>query len=209
MPAALEPREQACLGAGQFAVRYAQLLKTQLRSPTPDIACERFQVWRGTRFYFIALHNLNLPRFLADESATMAFGAGFARVLEPGMVIYLTGELGSGKTTLTRGILRGLGYAGRVRSPTFALVEVYNFSKLYLYHFDFYRFDDPRELDDVGFREYFRADAVCLVEWPEKVVGLPPADVHIAIHVSGGGRILEISSDTEAGQRCMEALQPR
>ena len=153
--------------------------------------------------------NFNSLLFLADESATIAFGAAFARVLEPGMVIYLTGELGAGKTTLARGILRGLGYAGRVRSPTFALVEVYNFSKLYLYHFDFYRFDVPRELDDAGFREYFRDDAVCLVEWPEKVAGLPPADIHIAMHVSGDGRTLAISSDTEAGQRCMEALQPR
>ncbi|MGZ5090715.1 MAG: tRNA (adenosine(37)-N6)-threonylcarbamoyltransferase complex ATPase subunit type 1 TsaE [Burkholderiales bacterium] len=159
----------------------------------------------------MALHNLNFnsSQFLADESETIAFGIAFARVLGPDMVIYLTGELGAGKTTLARGILRGLGYEGRVRSPTFALVEVYNFSKLYLYHFDFYRFDDPRELDDAGFREYFRADAICLVEWPEKVAGLAPADIHIAIYVSGDGRILEIGSDTEAGRRCMEALQLR
>jgi tRNA threonylcarbamoyladenosine biosynthesis protein TsaE len=159
----------------------------------------------------MALHKLNFSssQFLADENATIAFGIAFARVLGPDMVIYLTGELGAGKTTLARGILRGLGYEGRVRSPTFALVEVYNFSKLYLYHFDFYRFDDPRELDDAGFREYFRADAICLVEWPEKVAGLPPADIHIAMHVSGDGRILEIGSDTEAGKRCMEALQLR
>ena len=99
-------------------------------------------------------------------------GAALAAGLEPGLTIYMSGELGAGKTTLARGILRGLGHAGRVKSPSFALVEPYTFSKLYLYHFDFYRFTDPRELGDAGFRDYFNPDSVCLVEWPENAAGM-------------------------------------
>src|SRR5262245_54777861 len=96
-----------------------------------------------------------LTRYLPEERDTLAFGIALAARLVPGMVIYLSGELGAGKTTLARGILRGLGYEGRVRSPSFALVEPYKFSRLYLYHFDFYRFTSPRELGEAGFREHF------------------------------------------------------
>ena len=123
------------------------------------------------------------------------------------MVVYLTGDLGAGKTTLARGVLRGLGYAGKVRSPTFTLVEVYKFSRLYLYHFDFYRFDAPQELADAGFRDYFSANAVCLGEWPEKASGLPAPDVRIEMRVSGDGRAVDLSADTEAGRLCLKRLQ--
>ena len=95
---------------------------------------------------------------LADETATLLLGAQFAQVLHPGLVIFLNGDLGAGKTTLARGILRGLGYQGKVKSPTYNLVELYKISKLYLYHFDFYRFEEPTEWEDAGFREYFNAD---------------------------------------------------
>jgi tRNA threonylcarbamoyladenosine biosynthesis protein TsaE len=145
-------------------------------------------------------------RFLADESATLDFGSALAQHLTPGLVIYLCGELGAAKTTLARGVLRGLGYAGRVKSPTFTLVEAYKLSKLYLYHFDFYRFDRPTEFGASGFAEYFGPDTVCLVEWPEKAVGLPGADLRIALAVSGTGRRVEIDADTEAGKRCLEEL---
>jgi tRNA threonylcarbamoyladenosine biosynthesis protein TsaE len=148
-----------------------------------------------------------LTRFLPSEDATLEFGARLAHSLQPGLVVYLSGDLGAGKTTLARGILRALGYTGRVKSPTFTLVEVYAFSTLYLYHFDFYRFDEPAELDDAGFREYFNANAVCVVEWPEKAAGLPPPDMHIALHVTAGGRTVEIRADTEVGKLCMTRLQ--
>jgi tRNA threonylcarbamoyladenosine biosynthesis protein TsaE len=149
----------------------------------------------------------SLERFLPAESDTLALGAALAAALQPGLVVYLAGDLGAGKTTLARGLLRALGYHGRVKSPTFTLVEVYKFSRLYLYHFDFYRFDDPQELADAGFREYFGGSGVCLVEWPEKAHGLPPADIRVTLCESGAGRRVVLDADTEAGRLCLESLQ--
>ena len=149
----------------------------------------------------------DLSRFLPAETDTLALGAALAPCLQGGMVVYLSGGLGAGKTTLARGILRGLGHTGKVKSPSYALVEPYEVSRLYLYHFDFYRFTDPRELGEAGFREYFRPDAVCLVEWPENAAGmLPAADLLIEVTVVGSGRQVEIVSGTEAGRRCLEQL---
>ena len=148
-----------------------------------------------------------ISRFLPAESDTLAMGAALAAGLEPGLVIYLSGELGTGKTTFARGLLRGLGYDGRVKSPSFTLVEPYELSRLYLYHFDFYRFTDPRELDEAGFREHFNPASVCLVEWPEKAAGVvPAADIRIRLQVTGSGRQLELDADTEAGRRCIRKL---
>jgi tRNA threonylcarbamoyladenosine biosynthesis protein TsaE len=124
------------------------------------------------------------------------------------MIVNLSGELGAGKTTLARGILRALGHAGRVKSPSYALVESYKLSRLYLYHFDFYRFTDPKELEEAGFREYFSQETVCLVEWPENATGLlPPADLTIRIAMAGSGRRVEIGSGTEAGRLCLTNLE--
>lgn len=146
--------------------------------------------------------------FLPDEAATLAFGSRLALALEPGLYVALSGNLGSGKTTLTRGILRGLGYQGKVKSPTYTLVELYNLSKLDLYHFDFYRFNDPQEWLDAGFRDHFEPRNICLVEWPERAGGLlPPADLKIALNEEGGGRRARTAAETEHGKRCLDRLQ--
>lgn len=149
-----------------------------------------------------------LTRHLPDESATLALGAQMAQALAPGLVIYLCGNLGAGKTTLTRGVLRGLGYEGKVKSPTYTLVELYAISRLKLYHFDLYRFADPREWEEAGFREYFNADSICLVEWPEKAgKWLPRPDVRVTLSLAGEGRTAEIEAETEAGKRWLTQLQ--
>ena len=152
----------------------------------------------------VATLALDLP----DEAATLALGARIAQALEPGLVVDLVGDLGAGKTTLVRGVLRALGYRGRVRSPTFTLVELYGLSRLDLYHFDFYRFDDPREWIDAGFRDAFSAAAVCLVEWPEKAQGLTPGpDVRVTLVPEGNGRRAAVEGITDRGERCIARLR--
>ncbi|HEY9447358.1 MAG TPA: tRNA (adenosine(37)-N6)-threonylcarbamoyltransferase complex ATPase subunit type 1 TsaE [Burkholderiales bacterium] len=143
---------------------------------------------------------------LADEQQTLALGAALAGCLRPGMVVFLSGDLGAGKTTVARGILRGLGHAGRVKSPTFSLVEVYKLSSLYFYHFDFYRFGHSDEWRASGLREHFNPDTVCLVEWPEKAAGLPVPDLAIRLAVASCGRSAEVQAHTEAGTPCLDRL---
>ena len=126
------------------------------------------------------------------------------------MRIYLDGDLGAGKTTLARGVLRGLGFEGKVRSPSFTLVELYAMSSLDLYHFDFYRFNDPVEWEEAGFREYFNPASVCLVEWPEKAGGLlPPPDLRVHLSLADSGRRLRASATTPAGRRGLAALMTK
>lgn len=143
---------------------------------------------------------------LADEAATLALGARLARVLKPGWVVYLRGDLGAGKTTLVRGILRALGYAGRVKSPTYTLLESYVLSKLTLQHYDLYRMIDPREWLDAGFRDDCNATTLCLVEWPEKAEGLlPRPDIEIRLSVTGEGRTACIEALSPEGRKEMQA----
>ena len=146
-------------------------------------------------------------KYLPDADATMRCGARLAPGLSGGMIVTLSGELGAGKTTLVRGLLHGLGWTGPVKSPTYTLVEHYPISSLYLYHFDFYRFEEPAEWEDSGFAEYFRPDALCVIEWPERVRGmLPPADVALSLRYRGAGRELSLAAGTPAGNACLAAF---
>ena len=148
-----------------------------------------------------------LRAHLPDEAATVALGAALAHVLAPGLQVWLQGNLGTGKTTLTRGLLRGLGHEGKVKSPTYTLIEPYVVSSLNLYHFDFYRFTSPDEYLDAGLDEYFAGEGVCIVEWPDKASPhLPSPDVEIVLRAGESGRDVAISANTEAGRTCVIGL---
>ncbi|NHC06008.1 tRNA (adenosine(37)-N6)-threonylcarbamoyltransferase complex ATPase subunit type 1 TsaE [Azonexus fungiphilus] len=144
---------------------------------------------------------------LPDEAATQRLGADLAQALQPGLVIYLEGDLGAGKTTLARALIRALGHAGPVKSPTYALVEVYVVSSLYLYHFDFYRFESPEEFLDAGFGEYFNDASVCLVEWPDKAAGcVPPPDLRLGLRAAASARVAELAAASARGASCLKTL---
>lgn len=161
---------------------------------------------------------------LPDEDATLAFGGRFAQAILkvrlqksdpsserfPGLQVQLIGDLGAGKTTLVRATLRALGHAGRVRSPTYTLVEPYSLATqtgpLDLYHFDLYRFADPAEWADAGFREYFDAGAICLIEWPQRAGGLLGVpDLEFTLEQEGEGRVLTARAFSETGKSCLES----
>lgn len=152
---------------------------------------------------------------LADESATTRLGAALARAIESeagsiarqGLVVGFAGDLGAGKTSMVRAMLRALGVAGVVRSPTFTLVEPYVVSSLNFYHFDFYRLTDPEEFSFAGFREMFGSSSVCLIEWPDKVAGhLPAADLRITLQVAGDGRHARLAAATALGAACLDRI---
>lgn len=145
---------------------------------------------------------------LGDEGATRALGAQLARGLRPGLSAYLSGELGSGKTALVRAMLEALGVRGKIKSPTYTIVEPYQIGDLAVYHFDFYRFSSASEWEEAGLREYFNGCSVCLVEWPEKAgPGLPPADWNFRLKViAPGAREIELDASTDYGRACLKPL---
>jgi tRNA threonylcarbamoyladenosine biosynthesis protein TsaE len=144
---------------------------------------------------------------LPDADSTARAGARLAPGLEGGMLVTLSGELGAGKTTLVRGMLRRLGWAGPVKSPTYPLLEHYVFSSLYFYHFDLYRFKDPDEWDRAGFSEYLRPDAICVLEWPEKAAGwLRPGDIELDFEHAESGRSLTLNATSASGSACLAAF---
>ena len=155
-------------------------------------------------------------RFLRDEAATARLGAQLARALQAertaldaqGFTLTLAGDLGAGKTSLVRGVLRELGVTGPVKSPTFALLEPYVISSLNFYHFDFYRFASPIEFDDSGFRELFGPGNVCAIEWPERAVGrLPTPDLELALNVEIEGRQVTLLARSGLGVACLQRVQ--
>lgn len=154
------------------------------------------------------VHSHSIPslrHFLSDESETRRFGAGLVSCLKPGLVLYLRGDLGAGKTTLTRGLLEGLGVTGPVKSPTYSLVEIYPLTDFELYHFDLYRFTDPFEWEEAGFRECFHAQSICVVEWPDKGEGFVPVpDIIIDLSIAQQGRMVEVTCRHEGLDACLK-----
>ena len=146
---------------------------------------------------------------LAGEESMVAFGRRIAEASKGWGIIYLEGDLGAGKTTLSRGILRGFGHGGAVKSPTYTLVEPYEMEDSNIYHFDLYRLGDPEELDFLGVREYFGPHALCLVEWPVRGKGfLPAADIEIRISYQPESRVVRVEPLSEHGQTiCSNLLQ--
>ena len=165
-------------------------------------------------------------QFLADEAATLDWGRRLARATFPdannapavspgqghatmGGVIYLTGDLGAGKTTLARGVLRGFGYEGAVKSPTYTLVEPYEFDQCHIYHFDLYRLADPEEVEYLGAEDYFRTPNLCIVEWAERGEGvIPPADLAIKLEGQDGGRLLACEALSDKGRVIVKRMWP-
>lgn len=153
--------------------------------------------------------------FLADESATIAFGQALAKSCPSGLNIYLYGDLGAGKTTLVRGLIQTFLPETKVKSPTYTLVEDYDVTDSarnpnglkHLYHFDLYRLGDPEELEYLGGRDYFAKDAVCLVEWPQRGQGwLAEADVEITIKYEDAGRNVELVAHTDKGDSVVQHI---
>ncbi len=146
----------------------------------------------------------------------MQLGARLAQALQANTTVFLQGDLGAGKTTLVRGLLTALGYVGKVKSPTYTLLESYAVhlpaaGKVNLYHFDLYRFNDEEEWESAGFREHFNADSVCLVEWPDKAkncLGEPDLEIAFTVKMMAGslGRTVRLSAHTLLGKQCLQAI---
>jgi tRNA threonylcarbamoyladenosine biosynthesis protein TsaE len=131
--------------------------------------------------------------FAADEPALLAWASHWLPYFTAGGVVYLEGDLGAGKTTFVRGLLRALGHVGAVKSPTYTLVEPYELPALSVFHFDLYRLADPEEMEYLGVREYFAPANLCLVEWPQRGAGwLPSPDIRVAIEPEGSGRKISL-----------------
>ena len=149
---------------------------------------------------------------LHDEAGTAALGAALSRAILPGMAIHLHGDLGAGKTALTRALLHAAGHQGNVKSPTYTLSEPYSVQlegrAVNVIHFDLYRMSSPEEFLDAGFREDFNGDNICIVEWPEKADPvLPPPDLHIFLAVAGEGRDVELQASSALGLSCLQRLK--
>ena len=149
---------------------------------------------------------------LHDEAATQALGKSLAHTLVPGLVVYLHGDLGAGKTALTRALLHAAGYQGNVKSPTYTLAEPYQIpladQSIKVMHFDLYRMTSAEEFLEAGCREELNDSNICIVEWPEKADGfLPPPDLHIHLSIAGNGRAVEIQALTNKGESSLARLK--
>ncbi len=148
-----------------------------------------------------------MKRVVEDEKSMEALGRRIASVCTQGVLIFLQGDLGAGKTTLVRGVLRELGHDGQVKSPTYALIEEYRIARRIIYHLDLYRLSDPEELEYLGIREFSGGSNLCLIEWPERgAQGLLEADLTIRIEYEGLARCVELVGNTSVGKKMVDLL---
>ncbi len=145
---------------------------------------------------------------VSSELAMEQLGGALARsIAHSGLIIYLNGDLGAGKTTFVRGFLRALGVSHTVKSPTYTLVEPYDIQQMKIYHFDLYRLNESHELEAIGIRDYFHANAICLVEWPQKGAPfLPLPDLTLSITIMPNDRLVEIKANNNRGKDALQVL---
>lgn len=149
-----------------------------------------------------------MKKIVDTEEDMLSFGSGFAKNIDHGIVIFLHGPLGAGKTTFTRGFLRGFGYQSKVKSPTYTLVEPYDADGKKIFHFDLYRVNHAEELEEFGVRDYFTSESICLIEWPEKGSPLLPApDLVLHFKFLGAGREVEVVAISNKGKEIMERIE--
>lgn len=151
----------------------------------------------------------NHSHFIPNEKEMLNFGTQLMSTLSStpnsnGITLFLNGDLGAGKTTLSRGMIQSLGHQGNVKSPTYTLVEEYHLQDKHIYHFDLYRLSDPEELEFMGIRDYLSAKTICLIEWAERGKNfLPPADLFINIQYANKGRQVELIPQSHLGKKIL------
>jgi tRNA threonylcarbamoyladenosine biosynthesis protein TsaE len=149
----------------------------------------------------------NTVLFLENEKETLEFGKSLSALIPNDFIIYLSGELGTGKTTIVRGFLNGLGYTKAIKSPTYTLVESYEIQDKQIHHFDFYRITDTEELELIGIRDYFSKDSICFIEWPERAQGfLPKPDLFCSLQMKNSGRHVILECCSKRSETCMKLL---
>ncbi len=186
MTARLEPRKQSRLSRREIHIGDADLGESKRVRPTPKASQPLHTIDLVALIHPLIIRTLHWP----DETACASFAQSLAT--HNGLhdaYIELSGPLGAGKTTFVRHLLRALGVQGLIKSPTYAVLEPYQVGPLHIAHFDFYRFTDPREWEDAGFREVFGSPGLKLAEWPENVAGiLPTPDLALTIEPAADGR---------------------